>query len=348
MTTIILIMSVGIGALLLILFGFVAYLSFKRIQQNREEEKVAHYMETYAKDWEDFLINGSNDGQFLVPKTKVAHRAVEKLLLTYKQNIYSENTEDAIYLFADKHLQDRYRKLLYSSKWSERVNTLYRIMDFRMESLLPDIRALLVSERALSRVEIVQMYKLLAFFEQEDVIGLMNDPEVPLHEHDIHGIIYVMNEELVQKCIQAKTDLTRPFTLALLDMVGQRRNTDYLFFLESYLESTDLEIRIRALKALYTIGFIYNKQIIIDSANSDHWEERLMAAKLIRIAGDDTFLPILRKLMEDTSWHVRREAAVTISKQQGGRDILEGIISSSKDPFAVDMATEMVERGSAS
>ena len=133
---------IGVLLLLLVLVALTVYLFAARAVQERKMEKAKAYLSRNNERWYRVLRGMEDVSAEMVPKNKAELAAVEEIFRAYLTNVSGDKIRERIRAFADGHLAPFYRKKLKSRNWSERMNALYRIEDFGMESLLGDVHTL--------------------------------------------------------------------------------------------------------------------------------------------------------------------------------------------------------------
>jgi HEAT repeat protein len=128
-------------------------------------------------------------------------------------------------------------------------------------------------------------------------------------------------------------------------VAGDLKDQACLTTLFELLKSGDAEIRIPAMKALGAIGDPRAVAPLWAFASSTHMGTRIQAAKNLGLLGDPSALLVLKRLMEDPGYEVRREASLALAQfGPKGEEILRGLaLDATLDAFARDMARERLE-----
>ncbi|MEK5379513.1 HEAT repeat domain-containing protein [Niallia sp. FSL W8-0635] len=172
----------------------------------------------------------------------------------------------------------------------------------------------------------------------------MMDEDKSLSEKNYRSILLRLKPEMFEEFIRPFYYCREELQLAILDVISMKKEVDYLVFLESIFEKYDGEIKLRALKAISSIGYVRNIEEYLFLTKSKKWQERMMVAKLLG-SYEEQHLYLLITLLHDSSWWVRSQAAESIINFKKGRAILLEIIKHSKDTFAQDMAREWLNKG---
>lgn len=331
--------AVFIGALFLLLL----YLSIRKIKANKRREQINGYKEKYNPYLFEYITEGTISRK-LVPRSGVEKKAVEELLAKYAEILESGGEKKNLTELAVLYLTDFYRGRLKSRRWSSRMNALYYIENFKMDTLLKDLFAMLGQKRT-SRDELIHILRILANFQFINLYEYLNRKYSFLSEFECRNILIRLEDghfdQFTLGFHQARTDLQH----AVLDVIGVKKDIRYLPFLESIFQSYRGETRLRALKAIGSIGYVNNLGDYLPLASSSSWEERMLTARIIGSMRDEKGIPNLVELMHDRIWWVRSQAGQALAKFPNGCTILKEIVDTTKDPFAKDMALEWINKG---
>lgn len=141
------------------------------------------------------------------------------------------------------------------------------------------------------------------------------------------------------------TDDPRPAVRATaLDAVRIARDTGAVPRIQPLLASPEKELRIRTVKALSEMGAVEAVPDILKLLGDDAWEVRAQAVKAVgRLGGDEQVFRALRWALSDPSWWVRLNSAqALIGMGDKGRGVLTEVSRSSPDPFARDIALQVM------
>jgi hypothetical protein len=245
---------------------------------------------------------------------------------------------------AHQHLTDYYRQSLRSFRWSRRMNALYHIEDFRMNQLQADIESI-VKKGKFSKEEVVLSLRILASFHVPTLAGLLLKRGVQLNENDYRTILFRMDISQFEPFIIEFHHAVEPLKYALIEVISLKKEVAYVWFLENTFATSVGEVRLRALKAISSLGYVSNIQPYLPLFESTVWQERMMVTKLCGSLKDRDSLPNLKSMLADSSWWVRFQAGQSIMMFPNGVDILKNIYQSTEDPFVRDMAMEWMNKG---
>ncbi len=337
-----------IGLLIVFIISLTIYLVIQRIiEVNRKRQK-----NTYIANREDHwyrYFRGEESylrevfPRALIPQRQYEFEAVEEILLSYVNNITEPPKKETIRRFANLHLLHFYEKQLKSRRWSARMNVLYRIVDFHMDRLLEQCKKLGLQK--LSDEERFQLLRIYGLFDTDAFLDKVFMQRSVLSEFEYKKLFANLPTSLFKIVMERIDELPLVGQIAIIDLLGIKRDLELIPYLEEKLKHEQTEIRIRALKAIHEIGIVLEPIAIYPFVTSPIWEERLMVAQILgKIPMEDAF-DHLKTLVHDESWWVRSKAAQAIGYYKNGREKLEEIVATSNDRYAIDIANEVLMRG---
>jgi len=314
----------------------------KRKDRNAQQVKEA-YIAAHQDTWFTYFREDIPLPQALIPCNREEVQGVEDIFFVYLQNLKTPTIMNKISQFSNQHLSSYYKKELHSKRWSHRMNAMQRILDFQVDRLVDD--CIQKDHKKLSPEEAFLLLKLMANLKDDEFMAYLKASSHVFSENEYKRICMDLRSEIFEALLNNMEDLPLVCRYALIDLIGLKRDSSYLSYLQEFLQSSDQEIRIRALKALYEIGVVVDIENYVKFSESSVWEERLMFTKLLFYLPSEIAMPYLRNLMKDEAWAVRLQAGRVISKYKDGKGILQDIIANETDPFAIDMANAFLEEG---
>jgi hypothetical protein len=336
-------LSIATAIILIVLGLILIYLIIRKAKENRQTVKVEAHKNEYYGPLIDYLLTGELTRK-LLPDTPEKKLAIEELLSRYSETIEGEEEKKNLYKMAESYLSEYYKLQLKSRNWSNRVNTLYHIEDFRMLSLEMEIKELL-SNAKLSKSEKVLCLRILALFDNNDLFEELTSRHPELSEFDYRSILFRAGEQKIAGFVSGFHKCQPVLQYAILDILALKKELNYTSFLEDIYKSHIGELRLRALKTLASIGYVSNLKEYLPLSHSEKWEERMMIAKLIGVMHDQEGLKSLVELLHDPIWWVRSQAGQSIKNYPKSREILMNIYETTVDPYARDMAWEWLNKG---
>lgn len=340
---------VTMGFLIIFILLIFFYLICKRYLETRREKKIQQYIEEYSDSWYNYLIYGAAEECLLPMRTSKTYLtiAIDRIFTNYTKTINNKEVINRISGFAELNFQAYYRNMLHSKNWGVRMNALYRLIDFKLAFLIPDIEKILRNNKAQSAEEYLLMLHAISMYNQNLFFKHFYKPEYPFREFEYKTILSYLDESYIEEFMRKFDSIPHNLQIAFLDYLSFGTNMDYKYlqFYESLLQHEDNEIRIRSLKAISNFGTISSIDVYLPFTTSQSWEERMMLAKLLIHANETQALPILQTLLHDSSWWVRKQAAITLSKHKNGVQILQDTIAAGDDAYASEIAKEILKVG---
>lgn len=328
---------------LVLLSLFAIYLLVKHKDEKLRKRRIYDYKMALLPYWMNFLVDDKPFLESMIPKTKYEMKAVEEIMQSFQNNFSSSLLNKKIQDFSNDYMKDYYRKMLTSRRWSTRMNALYRIIDFKLISLENELTNM--QKRRISSEEKFLILKFQSLYQPDYFLRRLTDWADLLSEFEYKKILMEVDSDTLKKCRKRFLEMPSAMRYSLIDTIGGKRDVEALEFISENLNNEDPEVRIRLLKALQKIGVIPDLGAVLPFLESELWEERMAAARLLKYADFNEVYPLLRNLLEDSSWWVRSQAAKTIAGHKLGRQKLQDYVQTSKDSFAIDMVNEVLWEG---
>ncbi|MFC0231242.1 HEAT repeat domain-containing protein [Bhargavaea ullalensis] len=295
----------GVAFLLGLLLLLTVYLFIARAAEEKRARRASAYLERHAAAWFRHLRGFEPAGNELAPQDRAEVSAVEEVFRSYLNNLAGEGMQNRIREFSNRHLAGFYRKKLKSRNWSDRLNALYRIHDFGIDALAEDCRAL--ARREVSQEERFQLLLIDLAFRPDGFVDRNIRLNGNISEVENKELLFRMPEAVFDEAASRLDELEKDTQYALVDVLGMKQDLARLPFLEKLLGSTDQELRIRALRAVDALGIRTPDGILRRAVDSPVWQERFIAARMIRRLPESEALRYAEKLAGDESWLVREE-----------------------------------------
>lgn len=333
---------IAIVIFLFLLFVLFMYLFLKTFNENRLDAYKQAYGIKYSTNMYKYLVTGEASPH-LIPDSPKKFIAIEEMLNTFIKTINGNTITEKISAYMNIYFVPHYKKMLKSNHLSHRLNVLYKIFDFKLNTLIDDMIELYTSAKRLSREEYMQIYINLAVFQHNYLLDVLLSPKITINRTEYRQILYELEEDLISNLSNQYPHLHIDLKFSLIRDIGYKNMLKLVPFLVERLYDENLEIRIRALKSLSQVGYEVEEHIILPFVYSEIWEERMLAAKYLGSTNYPNTLIYLHNLIRDSSWWVRRNAAHAINRQRDGIEVLENIIRfDDDDKFSQDVAEEFL------
>lgn len=323
---------------LLLVYGYIL-LTTKKMQWQERQYHI--YLKKQEQAWHSYLLEGEAIAPKMIPKNNGMLRAIEEICSTYLRLVNDQEIQQRITHFAETYLTKYYRQQLTSRIWSTRVNALRYIGLFKMTSLVEESRKLLTQN--ISQEERFELLQLLALQNTEALLTILKEQNLPKNEYK-RLLRLLPTKELVQ-VIEQSMHLPQVAQLILAEVAAERRDPLLLPYAKKLLKSEESELRIGGLKISNALQAMLPITTIVSFVTSDSYVERLFAAKNLSHNTAREALPQLKKLLSDENWYVRHEAAAVIVQHEDGAQLLQDVIATSSDRYAVDIAKQALQNG---
>ena len=336
-----------IAAFTFIQLGVLGYILIRKKRINDFQNRV---QELYEKLLPPFIryISGIEKTEPDLPDShKLRLEVLQKILNGFSKTLRGESEQKRIHEIAESHLALSYREDLKSRTWSKRVNALFFIEDFHIQSL---------------KKAVWDHLKLLKEEDEEfrqalRVLAVLKDERLPIYLFEKDSIEIGLMKELLRRfnCEQIKTIENKiressgkeheTILLAFISFCGEDKYLDQLPFVEEMLTDNRKEVRLKALKSISSYQYTSKQENLTEFFQSEHWEERMYAAKITGIMSLQKLSRELISLMSDEVWWVRFAAAEALWKLPDGEILLEFVANEHEDKFARDMARQTMTQG---
>ncbi|WP_226659854.1 HEAT repeat domain-containing protein [Pseudalkalibacillus hwajinpoensis] len=327
--------------LFLVLTVLFLFLIAQKVRSNRFDRKKSEWKKYYL---EHITLTIQGEKELRLPDNHPMMEAFEEVITRYYSLIKGRPSSVQMDELVEKTLHHHYKKRLQHHRWSIRMNTLHRIEKLRMVSLVEECVSLLDIKRT-SELEVIQVLRILANLQDDRLYAILLIEEKEYPNFYYLDLFRRLDDAHLDHFIHSISDFPSWIQFALIEIMGELGEYKYLPTIESFVTSHDTEFRIRSLKALVKVGYMADVMQIKPSLHAESWQERMMAAKLLKPLRDHRFLEDLLRLLTDESWWVRTTAAESLLAQQNGRTLLEDVAATHIDPFARDTAKEWLVRG---
>lgn len=326
----ILVQAIKISIVFIIIIFF--YLGYKRRLQILIQGKMQDYINDKQNMWYEYFFTETPLDPSLIPKDKYEIRGVETVFLSYLKNISNPSLTAKIKGFSNEYLSDHYRTNLHSKKWSIRMNTLYRINDFHLDSLLDELKNMSIGKFSLQeRHELLIIYSK---FDREAFFSNFDTLSAAFSQYEYKKLFTDLNSDIMKSLMEDSHTLSIDCQCSIIDVLGLKQEKSSMEFLGLKLQHDNPEVRIRSLKAINEIAILDSIENYLDFIESDIWEERLMLAKILGKFPMADSKVYLNKLLKDESWWVRRQAVNTVKSYKNWEEFFD-IINLDKVIMAV-------------
>lgn len=317
------------------------YLLTRKHLEKKYEEKIDEIQKEISPTVYSFVIRGEEFGFDKLSRFQL--EALERTLKDYSDQVEDSDTLKRVQVLAEKYFTEKYTENLLSNKWSTRMNTLYRLADFRMKNMSNVI--IDYQQDKITEEERFQVMWYLTMLEDHRWISQLQKQANYLSDFQIRKLFSSATPDQIRGLLHHYTLYPISVLVNLIDVIGVQQKVEHFGFLEQLLSHDNKEVRLRVLKAFGQVGYIRSLDLLTPFITSPEWQERLMVLKVIQRISLTKVSTILESFLHDSSWWVRNEAAKILSKTSEGKELLRRVIENDQDQFAADIAREWIEKG---
>ncbi|MBM7580454.1 HEAT repeat domain-containing protein [Jeotgalibacillus terrae] len=325
------------GTFLLLQIILLIYLSLSKQKGIRNDNSMIHAYHQVLNPYLAFLSGESDQEPELPSDEKTRIRVMEKLLSGYASNIKGAGDQQRMQVTADKYLSEYYRTVLKKGSWAERVNTLYYIEDFTMNTLQTDVKKHFFTLQNRDE-EYRQSLRVLARFGEKELIQLLSEELFSMGF--IKELLRRMPAESLED-LKKEESLPESVKTGMISYFGETGYYEHLPYVEQHITHKDKEIRLKSLAALCQYRYISSADSLSLFLDSAVWEERMFGARLAGILQLTRYSTTLMKLAGDSNWWVRFAACEALKQMPDGEILLTFAAEGHEDLYAREMARQL-------
>lgn len=330
---IILFIVLALSQLLLLLF-----LVSKKMKKSKREMHEDHI---YKESMPLFIQYLYNEQDVYIPLPPEEYRVAEKLFSDSMAITTDEGLQHKIRESATYYLSSYYKRVLNTGAWPARVNALYYIENFRMESLQPILKRRL-EEIKIHDEEKQQLIRTLAAIGDLSILAYLEKDQSATETVFLSAFTRFPEDVIPQAVEYVSLHGSSKAASSLLMYFGLSKKLEYLQLVEEKLFHELPEMRIQALKAIFRMSYLSDTKFLEPFFKSEIWEERMFAAKIVGALTLPQFESELSESLGDPVWWVRYSTADAILQTFGESKLLE-LSQSHPDPYARDMASQCLK-----
>jgi hypothetical protein len=298
-------------------------LAWRKQKLAAKEQTITDQYNALTDAFSSYMMDPVDDA-FIQEIRKASHREIvlERLLNGYVSVTKDSTTSPLVAKLSEDFLTERYSKQLSRKSWAIRMNTMYFIEDFHMQSLTPLLKEKLLNISRLDQ-ETQQLIRTLASLNETAVFSVLAQfPETSVRSY-IDVFKRLKKPECLKEIDAALRDETDNKTLkhAAISYIGMSGLTTFLPQIENELKNQDGEIRIQALKSIFHLQYITDPSLLTPFFHSPSWQERMFASRIVGKLQLSRFKEVLSELLGDSQWWVRYSSAEALTQFSDG-DIL--------------------------
>lgn len=330
-------MSLLLGQLVLLLI-----LALRKQRMSAKEQAITQQYEALIDAFSSYMLDPSDD-RFIQEIQSCPHKIVvlERLLNGYVAVTKGGVTSPLVKGLSEDFLSAHYAKQLLRKNWAIRMNTLYYIEDFHMESLKPILKEKLEKSSQLDQ-ETQQLLRTLATLNEPVTISVLaRYPDAPVRLYT--DVFKRLDEGTRLEELDAalrNEGANHALKHAAISYIGMAGLVSFLPRLEDELTAENGELRIQSLKAILQLQYLSDPSLLLPFLQSSSWPERMYASRIAGKLQLSRFKETLSTLLGDPVWWVRYSAAEALVQFSDGDILLSHLSANHPDRYARDMASQ--------
>ena len=326
-----------------LLFLFVL---IKKMIMNR----VNHLKEPVRREYEEAFVRfiaGQDDSLSINPQTIVEKKVFRSLLLQYNMYIEQNRLKKVLELEEGQAIEKDVEKLIKSRNvWNRKIG-IYLAGEYKLTSLTPVIRKQLnKSDHDLLFITSKALISLADDTYLKDILNAVTSKD-ELTRNQILSLLEGVRGDIRGILEEVFETGDEGLKAIAVEEAGKRQYSESVDWITELIQSGDKELRIAALKASYSIGHIENEaflKAVFSAVRDEYWEVRAFLARFLRKVVSEEAVDVLVDFMQDSSWHVRRNAAESLlHHDELGRTALIRLLDS-EDTFARETARAVLDK----
>lgn len=272
------------------------------------QSAIKKYKSQYFDAWFDYLYIGVEQSPPF--SEKYQRRATIEIFFAIERNGTTPQIQARISEFLSENLKSRYKKQLRSKYWAHRVNALNEIATFKIDGFTESFTDKQIEK--FSYEETVLYFSYLSMFDKARFEKLLFTTK-NLNEFESKMILNQLEDQYLIELRESFKTMSVKLQKAYLDIIPNVRDESIVRWLEQLFTHDNLEIKIRALKAIHKIGYIENEKKYLPLFEADEWQLRMFACRIAPLSGE-YFLKNLNECLNDEMNLVRTEAKYQINR----------------------------------
>lgn len=330
------------ASLFLAQLALLLALAWRKQKMSAKEQAIAQQYEALTDMFSSYMLDPSDD-RFLQEIRSNPYQTVvlERLLNGYVSVTKGGVTSPLVAKLSEDFLSGHYAKQLQRKSWAIRMNTLYFIEDFHMQSLKPLLKEKLDKSAQLDQ-EAQQLIRTLSSLNEPATLSVLArylDAPVRLYLDVFKRLEESTRLAELDAALRNETP-NKALKHAAISYIGMSGLIAFLPRIEEELKMEEGELRIQALKAIFHLQYLTDPDILLPFLQSSSWPERMYASRIAGKLQLSRFKELLSTLLGDPVWWVRYSAAEALVQFSDGDILLAHLSDAHPDRFARDMAAQ--------
>jgi HEAT repeat protein len=320
----------------------------------RHERRRAVHLEKWTQGWIGAVFGeGPPEGLRRVSRSAAVPKAGVEGALDVLEVIAAEEGELLRQLLEDYGISDALIGKLGSRRLSTRLDALEALSKARLAAAFSTLLELLGHRKpVVRRMAVRAAARTLAAMRPEpdhdraveDFVGALETVALPYGVVEEALLLLEVRAPAVIDRVLSRPDPPAPLLRATLETVGRLRLAGLADATATRARHDDPEVRAAALRALSHLGVLPRGAgtAVLASLEDEVEFVRVQAAHAAAFLSPKRALGPLRARLSDSSWWVRRAAAMSLLRVENGSSVLMRIARTHPDRFARDMAVQVL------
>lgn len=328
----------------LLLFLFILG---KKIYMVRVDQKKEFLRNKFEYNLKDYMTHRDHN-LLIILSTRFERKVFDELFLRHVPYLTAELKQVLISTIGSEQVVDGIKKKLMSKNpWVKKIGT-FQAGEFGVK----EVNAILLEQLNLKNRELlyVTVRALIKLGGSENLLDILNEvgKENRMEKNNVLILVEMVNQDIRDVLEKVMLGSNTMLQILALEIYGKRQYFEGAKWIKLMVANPLKEIRIAALKGAYDLGDIldedyFNKIAALEK--DDEWEVRAFLAKFLENIKTNEAITILARLIKDSNWYVRNNAAIALVNQgESGLKSLVGLLDS-KDRFARDKSREVIQTG---
>ncbi|WP_214846761.1 hypothetical protein [Exiguobacterium sp. s193] len=316
--------------------GALLYLVIQKRKRGKQEQSRLDWQMQFREE----LYAYATEEQSEMPAVKKGHEdLVELELFAFSNLTATEHHLERIYQFVEVSLLPYYAKQVNHRRIDRRLNAYEAIAQFRLSPVAESLKQRLATDISKEEVDVI-IRTLVSISPSFAIEAAKTNQEISF----FGAVLAVGRSTDLSLWIQSFDELTLSFQMAILQLIHDRDQTEYLELVRNKTMDDHPEVRKRALRALTRIGLEEDWALYLPYLEEESsWVEQMLALRFLENVGRKDNVTSILPFVGSRSWWVRT-AAFDALLACGGLEQLALVAQSHPDRYAKQKATERLAK----
>lgn len=335
-------LSYGVVAAFVVLCLIMIYVSIDTKHYQKRQQQIQLYVQEHTAACYAYFIEGDEE-KCVVCSTSAEFEAVEEIAESYIAYVEDDAILTRIYHYMDTYYRAFYARQLRGLDTTKRINALYQIMDFHIDSLVPAVKKMLLKKHITLKERFIGL-KILATLDEENTYAFYARDKSKLAPNQVAMVVNCMSDEAIYDIVdQEHQDLE--WLVAALKVMAKRQLAYSSIVVHELLQHEERLVREESLQVLSAIGTERSLSDFEEYFYSEDAESRMLFAKLASHYKLKEVSAYLVVLAQDKSFIVRQAAIQAIAAYPNGYAMFKRMLETIDDAYMHDAIHSYLKGG---